>query len=73
MNIKINYGIYKQHTASNCYVIKILGVYNGVLCCRCVMFPYPKRAASSATPEVGIFLFVFVFSVLKQKLKRKLK
>lgn len=38
-----------------------------------VMFPYPRRAASSATPEVGIFLFVFVFSVLKQKFKHKLK
>lgn len=24
---------------------------------------YPKRAASSATPEVGIFLLVFVFEL----------
>lgn len=35
----------------------------------CVDVSYPKRAASSAIPEEGIFLFVLVLalSVLKQK------
>lgn len=42
----------------------------------CVCVSYPKRAASSATPEEGIFsLFVFVFalSVLKQKKKEPIR